>query len=125
MTIQVDPVVAMSPIGIPVDPELRGCVERLAGERPLVIDYYASRSRAFTVGDLTVEFASGPLEPCYVELEPIVGVRVLAHRRLVHLLSDGAELHLAGLPFAPRVTVWLVRPERWLDYLELHPAPRR
>jgi hypothetical protein len=125
MTIQVDPVVATSPIGIPMDRELRGCIERFAGQRPLVIDYYASRSRGFTVGDLTVEFASGPLEPCYVELKPIAGVRVLAHRRLVHLLSDGAELRLTRLPFAPRIAVWLERPERWLDFLERHPASRQ
>jgi hypothetical protein len=122
--IHVNPVVAMSPIRIPVDRALLGCIERLAGERPLVVDYYASRSRGFTVGDLTAEFASGPLEPCYVELEPIAGVRVLCHRRLVDLLSDGAELHLAGLAFAPRVAVSLARPERWLDFLESHPAPR-
>lgn len=93
--------------------ELLGCIERLAGKRPLVIDYYASRSRGVTVGDVTAEIASGPLEPCYVELEPIAGVRVLAHRRLVHLLSAGAELRLAGLPFAPHIALSLARPERW------------
>jgi hypothetical protein len=121
----VDPVVAVAPVRVLVDRELRGRIERLAGERPLVIDYYACRMRGFTVGDLTVEFAWGRLEPCYVELEPIAGVRVLAHRRLVDLLSGGAALRLGGLPFLPHIALSLACPECWIDFLERRPAPRR
>jgi hypothetical protein len=125
VAIHVDPVIATSSLRLGVEPKLNLHLRRLAGGRPLVIDYYVSRHRGLTVGDLTARFPSEPLEPCYVELEPIDGIRVLAHRRLMKLLTDGATLRLAGIPLFRHVALVLPRPERWIEFLERCPALRR
>jgi hypothetical protein len=96
----------------------------LAGGRPLVIDYFASRHAGLTVGDITVGFADAPREPSYIEILPVVGVRILAEGHLIGLLADGAALarapHLTGRHMAIR----LDRPERWIAFLESHPRNR-
>lgn len=117
----VDPVVGTSPIEVAVEPELRRVIGIWAAGRPLVIDYFTSRRGALTVGDLTVGFASRPLEPRYVELEPVAGVRVLAERTILEFLADGAVLRRARLPFARRLAISLVHPEHWIEFLERHP----
>jgi hypothetical protein len=119
----VDPVVGRSPIELNVEASLRGRLGRLATTRPLVIDYYASLQRGLTVGDLTVRFGLPSTEPRYVELEALEGVTVIAERSLLGLL-EGATLREAGLPFARHLAISLLRPERWIEFLDHHPAPR-
>jgi hypothetical protein len=58
-----------------------------------------------------------------MELQPLEGVTVLAERSLLELL-DGATLHEARLPVARHLTISLDRPERWIEFLEHHPARR-
>ena len=121
---QLDPVIATSPIEIGLAGDVARVLPSLAGGRPLVIDYFASRHGGLTVGDITVRFADAPLEPCYVEILPVRGVRVLVERHLIGLLADGASLawapHLLGRHLAIRLT----RPERWIAFLESHPWNR-
>ena len=119
----VDPVIGKSPIEVCVEPSLRGRLAELAGDRPLVIDYYASVHRGLTVGDLIVRFGDPAPEPRYVELEPLERVIVLAEGSLLDLL-DGATLRETGLPFARHLAISLARPERWIEFLEHHPARR-
>lgn len=123
MIVAVDPVVGRSPVELDVEPGLRVRLAGLAGGRPLVIDFYASVLRGLTVGDLTVRLGDPDPEPRYMELEPLEGVTVLAERSLLDLLA-GATLHEAGLPFARHLAISLVRPERWIEFLEHHPARR-
>ena len=121
----IDPIVGASPVELDIEPELRRRLFDLARGRPIVIDYYASRHCGLTVGDLTVRFATRPLEPRYLELVPIEGVRVLAEQRIVRLLSDGATLRKASLPFSRHLGISLTHPERWIDFLERCPTKRR
>lgn len=123
MIVAVDPVVGRSPIELDVEPGLRSRLAGLAGGRSMVIDYYTSVHRSLTVGDMTVRLGDPDPEPRYMELEPLEGVTVLAERSLLELL-DGATLHEAGLPFARHLAILLVRPERWIEFLEHHPARR-
>lgn len=120
----VDPVVARSPIELAVDATLKSRLFGLAAGRPLVIDFYTSRHGAITVGDITVCFGIGPLEPRYVELEPLEGVQVLAELHLVPLIADGATLRLAWFPFARHLDLSLSHPERWIEFLERQPTRR-
>jgi hypothetical protein len=119
----VDPIVGRSPLRLRVDPALQGRLLALAAGRPLVIDYYASVYRGVTVGDLIVRFGDPRPEPRYQELEPVEGITVLAERSLVDLLS-GATLREAGLPKLRHMAISLETPERWIDFLQHHPAPR-
>lgn len=119
----VDPVVGTSAIFLNVEPSLRVRLAQLARGRPLVIDYYASVHRGLTVGDLTVRFGDPAAEPRFVELRPIDDVIVLAERSLLDVI-DGATLHEGGLPFARHLAITLERPERWIEFLEHHPARR-
>jgi hypothetical protein len=122
--VAVDPVVGKSPIRLDVDPALQGRLPTLAAGRPLVIDYYASVFRGMAVGDLVVRFGDPRPEPRYLQLEPIEGITVLAERGLLGLL-EGATLREVGLPNARHLSISLATPERWIDFLEHHPAPRR
>jgi hypothetical protein len=106
-----------------VDPKLRGRLSALAAGRPLVIDYFASVYRGLTVGDLIVRFGDPRPEPRYLELEQVEGVAVLAERSLADPLG-GATLREAGLPRLRHLAVSLESPERWIDFLQHHPAPR-
>jgi len=113
-------------VRLDVEPNLQQELPHLARGRPLIVDYYAVPLRGIRVGDITAGFRSRLLEPCYVELEPINGVRVLAHRRLMELLTDGgATLRLAGVLSFRHVAVSLPHPERWIDFLEQCPARAR
>lgn len=123
MIVAVDPVVGRSPIELGVEPGLRGRLAGLAGGRSLVIDYYASVLRGLTVGDLTVRLGDPGPEPRFMELEPLEGVTVLAERSLLDLLP-GATVHETGLPVARHLAISLDRPERWIAFLEHHPARR-
>jgi hypothetical protein len=75
-------------------------------------------------GDLIVWFGNPAPEPCYVELEPIDDVAVLAERHLVHLL-EGATLQEAGPPWQRHPAISLARPEDSIDFLDRHPSRRR
>ena len=121
---QVDPVIAMSPIEIGLAGDVGRVLPSLPGGRPLVIDYFASRHAGLTVGDITVAFADAPLEPRYVEIMPVAGVRVLVERHLLGLLADGATLAWAPHLLGRHLSIHLDRPERWLAFLESHPRSR-
>ena len=116
-----DPVIATSPIEIGTTEDIGRDLPSLAGGRPLVIDYFASRHGGLTVGDITVRFADAELEPHYVEIIPVSGVRVLAERHLIGLLADGASLAWAPHLMGRHLAIRLARPERWIAFLESHP----
>jgi hypothetical protein len=121
-----DPVIARSSIRLDVEPNLNRELRQLARGRPLVVDYYAVPLRGLRVGDITAGFPSSVLEPCYVELEPTDGVRILAHRRLLKLLTDGgATLRFAGVLAFRHLAVILPHPERWIEFLERCPPRAR
>ncbi len=120
----VDPVVGLSPLLLHAEPSVRAYLRATANGRPLVIDYYASRRGALTVGDLTVGFPRRNLEPRYIEIQAIEDVPVLVERSLLSLLV-GATLRLGGLPFARHLFLALSRPEQWIEFVERHPTRRR
>lgn len=122
--VMIDPVIGRAAIRLTLAPGLEGNLARLAAGRLLVIDYYASRLRRVSFGDLIVWFGGPAAEPCYVELEPINGVTVLAERHLVELL-DGATLREAGPPWQRHPAISLARPEAWIDFLDRHPPRSR
>lgn len=113
------PVIGRSHIHLGVAPQLAGRLPELAAGRPLVIDYHASLLRGIRVGDITVVIAEPDFEPCFIELDPVESVLVLAHRRLIDLL-DGATLREAGPPWKRHLAITLARPEAWIDFLESH-----
>lgn len=115
----VDPVVARAAIELRIGPSLEGRLAAIAGEHPLVIDYFASPMHGVMIGDLTATFDKPPPEPCFVELASVGGVTVLAQRRLLDLL-EGARLVEAGPPWDRHIILALARPEAWIDFLERH-----
>ena len=115
----VDPVIGRAPIGLRPSPGLKGRLTAMAGGLPLIIDYFASPVHGVMVGDLIATFGEPPPEPCFIELESIDGVVVLAQRSLIELL-DGARLEEAGPPWERHLNVMLARPEAWIDFLERH-----
>ena len=119
MTIAVEPVIGRSPLRIGLALQLRGRLQALAAGRPLVIDYYATRLHGVAVGDLTVTIDEPAPEPCFIELEPVEGVVVLAHRRLLQVL-EGATLREAGPPWNRHLVIGLSKPEDWMDFLDRH-----
>jgi hypothetical protein len=118
-------VTAYSPIRLRVEPSVAKRITEIAGAKPLVIDHYASRRCAVTVGDLRVRVAGKTGAADYAEIDPIGNVPVLIERSLLGVVAGGAELKLAGPFFAPHLVVELDRPEDWLAFLETHPANRR
>lgn len=118
-----EPVIGRATVRLALAPPLRDRLALLAAGRPLVIDYYASRLRGVATGDLIVWFGEPAREPCYVELEPVDNVPVLAERRLVSLL-EGATLREAGPPWHHHLALSLARPEDWIDFLDRHPSRR-
>jgi hypothetical protein len=119
MAVVVGKVVPRSELSIAVEPSLRGSLARLANDRVLVIDYFASRRCSVVIGDLTVTLGDRPTGPGYVELARIEGVRVFAEARLLPVLGDAAAtLRLGGPPFARHLAIEIDHPERWLDFLE-------
>jgi hypothetical protein len=118
----VDPALATSSIALDVSSDDAQWLKTEAAGRPLVVDYRASPLRGIAVGDLTVGFASGQLEPRYVEIEPIGDVRVLVERHLIGLLASGAGLCRHSRPWGQVLSLSLVQPERWVDFLESHPG---
>lgn len=124
MEMDVDPVIATSPIELGMAGDIGRVLPSLAGGRPLVIDYFASRHGGLTVGDITVRFADAPLEPRYVEILPVAGVRILVERHLIGLLADGASLVWAPHLIGRHLAIRLARPERWIAFLESHPRNR-
>jgi hypothetical protein len=122
--VRIDPVIAKSPIHIAASPDLAAQLSARARGRPLVIDYFSSRHRGLSVGDMTAEFATRSLEPRYVEIEPIEGVRILVERHLIDLLANGASLTVRRRFLGWRFDVSLAQPELWLEVLESHPSRR-
>jgi hypothetical protein len=120
----VEPVIGRALVRLALAPTMRGRLASLSAGRPLVIDYYASHVRGVAMGDLVVWFGEPAPEPCYVELEPIDGVAILAERHLVGLLED-ATLRGAGPPWHRHPAISLARPEAWIDFLDRHPSRRR
>jgi hypothetical protein len=120
----IEPIIGRAAVRLSLATALREKLALLAAGRPLVIDYYASRLRGVATGDLTVWFGDPAPEPCYVELEPIDDVVVLAERHLVDLL-EGATLREAGPPWRRHPAISLARPEDWIDFLDRHPSRRR
>ena len=120
----VEPVIGRAPVRLALAPTMRGRLASLSAGRPLVIDYYASRLRGVATGDLIVRFGEPASEPCYIELEPIDEVAILAERHLVKLL-EGATLREAGLPWHRHPAISLARPEAWIDFLDRHPSRKR
>ena len=120
----VEPIIGSAAIRLAVAPELRGRLALLAVGRPLIIDYYAARLRGVAVGDVVVSFGEPGPEPCYIELEPIDDVAVLAERHLVGLL-EGATLREAGPPWHRHLALYLARAEDWIGFLDRHSSRRR
>jgi hypothetical protein len=120
----VEPVIGRANVRLAVSPDLRVRLTSVAAGRPLVIDYYATRLRGVATGDLIVRFGELAPEPCYMELDPIDDVPVLAERHLVDLLG-GASLREAGAPWHRHLTVALARPEDWIVFLDRHRSRRR
>lgn len=114
-----------SPVTIRIDPSHASRLADLVGDRPLVIDHYASRRCGVTIGDLRVRVETPPLGAEFVELDPIGSVRILAEPALLQLLGSGASLRFGGSFPMAKVRIDLDRPELWLEFLEAHPEPRR
>jgi hypothetical protein len=119
MAVEVGTVVPPAQISLGVEPSLRASLAQRAGDRVLVVDYFASRRCSVVVGDLTSRFEDAQPGLGYVELAGIQGVPVFVEARLVAVLSEGGGvLRLRGPSFARHVSVELDRPERWLDFLD-------
>jgi hypothetical protein len=119
MTFDTGTIIPRSQIRLAVEPLLRSSLGSVARGRMLVIDYYASRRCSLVVGDLTADLRNASPGPGYAELSSVEGVRVFADARLLELLRDaGANLRMAGPPFARHLAVSLDRPEQWIDFLE-------
>jgi Flp pilus assembly secretin CpaC len=114
-----------SPVTVRIDPSQAARLADLAGERPLVIDHYASRRCGVTIGDLRARFETPPHGADVVELDAIGSVRILAEPALLELLGSGASLRLGGSFSIAKVGVELDHPELWLEFLEAHPERRR
>lgn len=121
---QVDPVIARSPITVGADRQALAVLPGLAAGRPLVIDSYASHHRGVTVGDVTVTFRNDLAEPRYVDIEPIAGVRVVVELHLIPLLAEGATLRWRRRLLRRSLSVSRRRPELSIDFLDSHPARR-
>ena len=95
-----------------------------AAGRALVIDFFAARCCTGVVaGDLMTRWADEPGADA-VEIGAVAGTRLLADRRLVEVLAEGASLVESGPFFARSIGVRLARPECWIDFLD-SPAARR
>jgi len=114
-----------SPVAIRIEPGQASRLADLAGDRPLVIDHYASRRCGVTIGDLRVRFETPRPGADVVELDAIGSIRVLAEPALLQLLGSGASLRLRGSFSVAKVGVELDHPELWLEFLEAHPERRR
>jgi hypothetical protein len=97
----------------------------MAGGRPIVIDHFASRRCGYTIGDLRVRIGADLEETNVIEATTPDGVRVVVERDIVGVFDSGAELRLAGPPFARHLAISLDAPETWLDFLHSHPHTRR
>jgi hypothetical protein len=119
----IEPVIGRASVRLGLAPNLRGRLASLSACRPLVIDYYTSRSRGVTTGDLIVWFGEPVSEPRYVELDTINDVTILADRHLVEVL-EGATIREAGPPWHRHPAIALARPDAWIDFLDRHPVRR-
>ena len=119
-----------SRIAVGLDPALRGRLAVLAAGRAIAIDWFASRCRCTSVwvGDLTVRWIQPgtPVDDGLVALAPIEGVPIRAAAGLLDMLATtGPSLRLSGPVFARRLSIDLVDPGAWLDFLETPVAHRR
>lgn len=108
-----------SVLAVGIDHSLRGSLAQRAAGRDLVIDGSRSWQCGTWVGDLTVEWWRREPGDDYVALEPLEGVRLFAHRRLLGLLRlAGPTLVRSRLPILGGLAVTLERPELWIDFLD-------
>lgn len=99
-------------------PRLRSRLRRLAQDRALVIDYFASDRCGVVVGDITAALRPKPSADARVELGMIEGVPVFAERRLIPLLAETVTtIDRWPLPIGDRLSVRIDRPEKWLEFL--------
>jgi hypothetical protein len=108
-----------------VAPEIVERLRTLAGDRPIVIDHFASHRCGPTIGDIRVRIGARIDDTGVIEATGPDGLRFVVERDIVDVLAGGAELRLAGPSFAPRLGIVLDRPETWLDFLHTHPHNRR
>lgn len=91
----------------------------MAAGRALVITYFRSWRCGVAVGDFSISWRSDPPGGDFIELEPIEGVRVFAHRRLVGLLGAALpELWPGGILSRGTPSLRLALPELWTDFLD-------
>ena len=72
--------------------DIEAAIAEIARGRRLVIDFKVSPCHGVPVGDPTVQFRTDGLEPRYVEIEAISGVRILVERHLIERVAGGARL---------------------------------
>lgn len=114
-----DTVIPRSQISVGIELALRTRLPDLAAGRPLVLDYFASRTCSQVIGDLTAAFRRQPPGAAYVELASIEGVHVFAEQRLLPVLKDAAlTLRFGGPTFARHLAVSLDPGSRWIEFLE-------
>lgn len=119
MTLHTGTVVPRSQISLGIGPTLQGSLARLVKGRVIVIDPFASRRCSVVIGDLTADFSDTSPGPGYLELASIERVRIFAESRLLAVFGAvGSTLRLGGPPFARHLSVELVRPELWIDFLD-------
>lgn len=108
------------------DARARARLRGRAAGRALLIDFYATRCcTSALIGDLETRWVDPAETPERIAVDEIEGVAILADRRLVPLLSEGAALVESGPVFAHTIGVRLDRPELWLAFLETPAARRR
>jgi hypothetical protein len=111
-------------IELRADPAVASVLPALAAGRTLVIDHFASRRCGATVGDLRARWAATP-DGATVPIQPIDGVEISIEPVLAEVLESGATLVHRRWRAAGSLEVELDHPERWLEFLEAHPARRR
>jgi hypothetical protein len=112
-----DPVIARKPLKLEADPDVVAEIGGVSAGRPLVIGYRVTRMRGVAFGDLVVRFAEGTLQPRFVEITPIGGVRVLVDRDLVAFLAEGARVRWRRRLLGYGLAVDLEHPERLVEFL--------
>ena len=102
---------------------VRAPLRAAAAGRPLIIDFFAVRTRGPSIGDLIVGFDDGRIGPAFVEVAPVEGVPVLVERRLLPILARGATLvpRPRWWPFGSPIWIRLRHPEDWLGFLDSRP----
>ena len=110
---------------IAMDPKLEGRLARLAAGRTLVIDYFRSNTCGGVIGDLAAHWRRERPADGFVALAAIEGVPIHVDARLIDVLTDaGPQLRPGGILRRGTPSIWLARPERWIEFLNA-PVPLR